>query len=784
MNLLLRGAILFLALALGYFLVINVVEYVGWFNSTVRAILLFSFLALVAISSFVWVWKPLYGLLYSERMIADEEAALELGRIFPQVKDKLLNVLQLGKASQNSLAAASIQQKSIELSSVPFDTAIRLDENKKYLKYLLPILAFMGIGFVFLPGLLTESPQRIVRFDKLFPKPAPFQFVLLNNTLNAYRNEDFTVHFRIEGKDLPESVHFVSDGMKQELEANEKGEYQYQFPRVQENISFQLEGAGFLSEEYDIHLINRPLIGGLNVKANYPSYLGRKSEYLKNIGTLTVPEGTTLSWDVNCLYTERIQVEMSHLPAPMQVENGFGKGFTFFTTAKKSFDYKLKLANKEAEGDGELSYHVSVISDVVPKVSILPQKDSSLFKYVLIGGTIEDDHGFSALQLFYKIQSKGKESASADYRRVPIRFLKGNNFQNFYFSWTVDTLGLKPGDKLEYFVKVWDNDGVNGPKSASSAFYTLELPSEKSIRDDIRDQQTETAENLGNSYSQSKNISKQLEQLQDKLKSKKELNWQDRKNLEDLLDKQGDLKNKLEELQKQNQTINEKEEKFAPVNEQLAEKTEQLQELMKDILDDETLKLYEELQKLLEEKNNSAEIKDLLEKLENKQERFDKELERALEMFKQLKFEKELEKSIVELVLSSAKDKPPLEATIAAFEAAGASLQARRDFADVRARYAIVTEHAEVRERELIKMASMAVAVTKALHARGVSEPAASVVAESGITVFKVGFERWVSAKKPGEFAAHIRAAADALKAATASTKAPSRARGGRASAR
>lgn len=139
---------------------------------------------------------------------------------------------------------------------------------------------------------------------------------------------------------------------------------------------------------------------------------------------------------------------------------------------------------------------------------------------------------------------------------------------------------------------------------------------------------------------------------------------------------------------------------------------------------------------------------------------------------------KDLEQAMVELVVSAPKDVPPLEVTIRAVEAAATLLQARRDFSDVRARYAIVTEHAEVRERELIKMASLAIAVTRALHARGVSEPAASVVAESGITVFKVGFERWVSAKKPGEFAAHVRAAADALKAASAP---PSQARRTRA---
>src|SRR6185369_8861112 len=144
---------------------------------------------------------------------------------------------------------------------------------------------------------------------------------------------------------------------------------------------------------------------------------------------------------------------------------------------------------------------------------------------------------------------------------------------------------------------------------------------------------------------------------------------------------------------------------------------------------------------------------------------------------------KDLQKALVELVAGAPGEASPLDVTIGAFEAVAARLQAMRDFSDVRARWAIVTEQAEVRERELIKMASMAAAVTQALHARGVSEPAASVIAESGITVLKVGFERWVSAKKPGEFAAHIRAAADALRAATASALAPAlpRARGKRA---
>ena len=133
---------------------------------------------------------------------------------------------------------------------------------------------------------------------------------------------------------------------------------------------------------------------------------------------------------------------------------------------------------------------------------------------------------------------------------------------------------------------------------------------------------------------------------------------------------------------------------------------------------------------------------------------------------------KDLEKSIVDRIESAPRETSTLEVVVAAFEAAGAELQERRDLNFVRARYALVTKHAEIQERELIKLASLAMAVTQALHARGVAEPAASLAAEAGIAIFKIGFERWVRERKQHDFAAHIREAATALKALT-SSKAP-----------
>ena len=88
-----------------------------------------------------------------------------------------------------------------------------------------------------------------------------------------------------------------------------------------------------------------------------------------------------------------------------------------------------------------------------------------------------------------------------------------------------------------------------------------------------------------------------------------------------------------------------------------------------------------------------------------------------------------------------------MDAVGAAFEAAGAMFQENPE--RVRLRDAIVSGHAELRERELIKLAAMAAAVADALRDRGIPDPAASLAAETGMAVFKVAFARWIS--DPGQ---------------------------------
>jgi AcrR family transcriptional regulator len=125
-----------------------------------------------------------------------------------------------------------------------------------------------------------------------------------------------------------------------------------------------------------------------------------------------------------------------------------------------------------------------------------------------------------------------------------------------------------------------------------------------------------------------------------------------------------------------------------------------------------------------------------------------------------------LRELLVSNVADASDSVAPIDAVGAALEAAGALLQQRREYA--RQRAAIIAANAELRERELIKLASLASAIADALRRRGVADPAASLSAEAGIAVFRIAFERWVDETDQRDLPELIRDSLDQLKAVTA----------------
>jgi hypothetical protein len=659
LNRLIKGSIFSAAVILSAFLVFNTLEYFGHFGSTFRTILFFSFLAAFIVSIIFWVIKPLIFLYGREKPLSNEQAADQIGRYFPEVGDKLVNTLQLTQSldgEQNELLLASINQKSKQLGFLKFADAIKINENRKYLKFAaLPAGAIILILMLY-PAFFSKSTERIVNFKNEYQEEAPFTFFLDNKKLQAFKNEDFTVNLTLQGNTIPESVYLMHNDRKLKMETVDKRHYTYTFSKVQQNFDFKFEAAGFKSAEYEIEIINRPSLAFFDVNLKYPNYLNKPSESMKNVGNLTVPEGTAIDWDFNVTDTDSIvMVFEGDRKRYLAEKKILGGGFDLSRRVKTSGTYKVFLKNQYASNSDGISFFLNVVPDKHPQLSLEQYKDSTLYNFMVLGGNISDDYGISKLAIFYKVLRDGKPSTQ-NYASINLPVNPSQTIQSFYKQWNLDSLKLSPADKIEYFVQVWDNDGVNGAKSTRSQVMNYAVPNKQTVDKEIDDSIDKAEAQIEKTLEKAQKLRKEIAALESRLKNKKELDFQDKKVAEELIKKKEEMMNEIKQMQEQNQNLNDKQQRFDEQKPENQQKMDALQKMMNELMDPEAQKMYEELKKMLEQNPEDTKMLEQMERIKNKEKNAEKELERMKELFKKLQLDQKMDKAIKELENQAEKE--------------------------------------------------------------------------------------------------------------------------------
>jgi hypothetical protein len=224
---------------------------------------------------------------------------------------------------------------------------------------------------------------------------------------------------------------------------------------------------------------------------------------------------------------------------------------------------------------------------------------------------------------------------------------------------------------------VWDNDGVNGAKSTKSSSMYFKVPSLDEIQKSA-DQSTDKMQNeISKTMQQSEILQNQLEQAKADMYNKKELNWADKKKIKDMLDKQQELQKKTEDLAKQNEKNNEKKWEFQKKDSSLMDKQQQLQNLFNELASDSLKKKIAELQKMLD-KMDKNQVQQQMDKIAMDNQDMKKELERTLELFKQLEFQEKLSENIQKMD-SLAKQQQKLSDDTKAKKESNSDLQKKQD---------------------------------------------------------------------------------------------------------
>lgn len=623
-NELVKGAILFFSLGFLYFFFTLFLEYFLWLKPTARTILFWVFIVVEIFLLIKFIAIPVFKLIGFRKGISLEESSKIIGAHFPEVEDKLLNVLQLKeKSNQSDLILASINQKSAELQPVPFVKAIDFKQNKHYLKYaIIPVLIWLITLFTGNNNVFTDSLNRVVNHRTTYNPPAPFTFFIENKNLQVIQGKPITIHVKTIGKVTPNEAKIIFNNQQYFLQNNENGTFSYTFSDVQKPINFYIQGNKIQSQDYQIEVIGTPTINNIFLDLKYPKYLGRKNEVIQNSGNLTVPEGTNITWNVATSLTDSLAFINNN--RSIFFDNLYDGNFKYSKQIKNALNYQISSSNKNLKNYENLQFSVDVVKDEFPLISVSSNIDSISRGTAEFAGQISDDYGINKLQLIYYDEDNSEQKKQFDIQ------INKQNIQTFFYQFP-DGLDLQQGINYEFYFQVFDNDEVNENKKVKSKVFNYRQKTEDEVEEELLLEQRNTINDLENSIQKQKKQQKQLENIQQDLQNKKNINWNDKKKVESFIKRQEQYKKMMQrQTDKLQENLDEKEEK----EESLQEKKEDLKERIKELKKlDKQQKLLDEIQKMADKLNKE----DLVQKAkelaqQNKQQQ--RSLEKTLEMVK------------------------------------------------------------------------------------------------------------------------------------------------------
>ncbi|MCP9199300.1 hypothetical protein MKO06_05245 [Gramella sp. GC03-9] len=632
LNLIIKGGILFLAFGALYFLLIVGLENFLWLDSPGRKTLFWLFIVIeIALFSY-YILIPALKLFKISKGINDFQASEIIGNHFPEVNDKLTNLLQLrGNSKDSELLLASIDQRSKELQPIPFSRAVDFKGNKYYLRYLVfPFLIILGLVIAGKANIITNSFGRISDYNTVYTKPAPFQFLIQNPELKELEGEDFILQVRTVGDYVPEMVKIEFEDSEAFLKQTSPGTFEYRFNNLSGNVNFRLISNGVESIEHTLEVVEVPKLLNFEMFLDYPAYTGLSDENMKSTGNITVPEGTRISWKFNTSHVERIHFSTLDTVYDIPIEANSGE---YEKRLLSNMPYSLSASNKVVQEYEKLDYEVSVVRDESPKISVLKQVDSLDSDIQYFKGDVSDDYGLSALRIVYY---PADETDSLKFGEIPV---VKEGFDQFHYSFPGE-LDLENGVSYEFYFQVFDNDAVNGSKSARSETFSFRKKSQEEMEDQKLEEQNDAIRKIGEQLNDFDRSEEELKEISKLEKEKEELNYNERKKLEEFLKRQKQQNEMMRSYSEKLDKSLEKNKSDDPTSME-KELSKRLDNTEKRLQENE--KLLEELEKY-SEKIEKEDLGQKLEELSKQNQNNQRNLEQILELTKRYYVEEKKQK--------------------------------------------------------------------------------------------------------------------------------------------
>ena len=640
LNRLIQGALIGLIVMIALFLIINGIEYFSWLPQKGRLVLLLLFILGTVFVLVFYFAIPIVNLIRFRKKMTDEQASVIIGKFFPEISDKLLNTIQLSNElsqnTDNQLLIATIEQRTENLKPINFSDAVNLKENYKYLKIFGLAFVVLSVTLIFLPDFSKKPVERIINYSQEYMKPLPFDVELSATNLEATQGKDVEFSIHVTGEHIPNAFYIKSNTGIRMMNRLNINDFRFVFKNVYQNEEFFVEGGDYRSQMINLTVRPNPTMLYYEARLTFPTYIHRKNENLSGKTRIIVPQGTEVEF---VFHTRDVDSIRANDDLPLQKDSS--NDFVYNITALKSTKFTVSLHNEWNVTD-PITFTIDVVPDAYPDIQV-QNFHEDFAKQTYYSGLIADDYGFTKLLYHFEVDGKPQQSF---VRNIPIN--KKDTRTSFYYSIDIDTLTLYRGDEIKAYFEIFDNDGINGPKSRRSEVFYLMLPTTEqldSIADNVENQ---ILNNLNQRSDELQDLRKDIEDMLRDLMSKKDLDWSDKEKMKELLEKQKEVQQEWEKIQEEQKELSDFIKENELSSEELIKKQEEINKLFDEVIPDEMKKLMQEIEQLLNDMPREQ-MQDIMKQLKKNNENLQNMMDRNLSLLEQLKVEKDMNQLMDEM---------------------------------------------------------------------------------------------------------------------------------------
>ncbi len=663
----LYGFILFICIASILWLSVSLADILFYFSTITRWGLWFINIFIIGFLIIKFIVKPLMTISALKFHSDLTEVCSSIKSIFPEIKNTLSNAYHLITKKQNiqiskELHSVAIQKYLERFEKYNFSERLKLSEYIPSLSFIIPIIFSAVVLLSFKGERILHSTLRLLNPTNEYIILPDFSFDVRPGNIRIIKGKSINFKVRYAGPALRHCNLIViskNDIEYQKIDLkNIDGFYSTSMTNIQKPFTYQIRGYPLedkslenkiVSRPYRIDVITPPIINNIDISITPPLYAGLDIQYLaRNIGDIISLSGSKINFKAT-VNKDLKTAELVFLGNKSIICQIHGQRISTDFYVSKHSNYKIFLQDTAGyTNQNPIEYTISILPDNPPFVDVIePAEDIEiqLDATLAIQAEVIDDYGISNTSLYYKYFRKSESASDTNWYHQNLTNKIGQKRLTITYFWDFNKLPVAFDDGIAYYLQAEDNNNITGPGIGKSKTFYIRFPSLEEIFDSFAEKENKQIEMMEDIVKQSEEIKKDLEKINRQLKRADELEWEQKQQLENTLDKQKQIRENLKEIQKELEDLINKIEANELISPELLEKYSQLQELFQEIATPDLLDAINNLQQSLD-KADPRQVQQALYRLKLNQEEFQQKIERTMELFKQVQLEQKIDQLV------------------------------------------------------------------------------------------------------------------------------------------